>query len=97
MSLSRKTIKYRILKLESDTTKQLTQDLSSCKYFSICVDESTDITSSARLAIFSRFCKGDELCEEMVTLLTLPERTTGAEICKASINKFSSRQIDISK
>ena len=95
LSLSRKTVK--ILKLESDTTKQLTQDLSSCKYSSICVDESTDITSSGRLAIFSRFCKGDELCEEMVTLLTLSEHTTRAKICKASINEFSSCQIDISK
>ena len=97
LSLSRTTVKDRILKLESNTAKQLTQDLSSCKYFSICIDESTDITSSARLAIFSRFCKGDEICEEMVALLTLPERTTGATMCKAAINEFSSRQIDISK
>ena len=33
----------------------------------------------------------------MVALLTLPERTTGAEICKTVINKFCFRQIDISK
>ena len=71
LSLSRKVVKDRILKLESDTTKQLTQDLSSCKFFSVCIDESREITSSARLAIFSRFCKGDELYEEMVALLTL--------------------------
>ena len=67
------------------------------KFFSICIDENTDITSSRRLAIFSRFCKGDKLCEEMVALLTLPERTTGAKICKAVINEFCCRQIDISK
>ena len=97
LSLSRKTVKDRILKLESNAAKQLTQELSSCKYFSICIDESTDITSAARLAIFSRFCKGDETCEEMVALLTLPERTTEAAMCKAAINEFSSRQIEISK
>ena len=33
----------------------------------------------------------------MVALLTLPERTTGAEICKTVINEFCSSQIDISK
>ena len=65
--------------------------------FSICIAESTDITSSARLALFSHFCKGDELCEEIVALLTLPEHTTGTEISKAVINKFCSCQIDISK
>ena len=33
----------------------------------------------------------------MVALLTLPGGTTGAEICKGAINKFSFREIDISK
>ena len=33
----------------------------------------------------------------MVAFLTLPERITGAEICKAVINQFCSRQINISK
>ena len=82
--------------MQSNITKQLKQDLSSCKYFSICIDESTDIISSAKLPS-SRFCKGDKICEEMVALLTLPERTTRAEKCKAAVNEFSFRQIDISK
>ena len=80
MSASRKTAKDRIPKLDSDTTEQSTQGLSSCKFFTICIDESTDITSSARLVIFYLSCKGDEICEGMVALLTLPERTTGAKI-----------------
>jgi len=33
----------------------------------------------------------------MVALLTLPERTTGFELCKTAISEFSSLQIDISK
>ena len=33
----------------------------------------------------------------MVAYLKLPERTTGAKICKAAKNEFSSRQIGISK
>lgn len=97
LSVSSETVKDRILKLEKNTAEQLTNDLSSCKFFSICVDEITDITSSARLAIFSRFCRGDEVCEEMVALVTLPEHTTGAEICKAVVNELSIRQIHISK
>ncbi|XP_063856091.1 protein FAM200A-like isoform X1 [Scylla paramamosain] len=97
LSVSRKTVKDRILKLERNTAEQLTKDLSSCKFFSICVDESTDITSSARLAIIARFCRGDEVCEEMVALASLPEHTTGAEICKTVVNELSTRQIDIAK
>ena len=37
LSMSRKAVKDRILQLESDTTKQLTQDLSSFKFFSVCI------------------------------------------------------------
>ena len=44
-----------------------------------------------------RFYKGDEIREDIVALLTLPERTSHAEICKAAINEFSSRRIGISK
>lgn len=55
LSVSRKTVKDRIFKMERNTTDQLTKDLASCKFFSLCVDESTDITSSARLAIFLDF------------------------------------------
>ncbi|XP_069185921.1 EPM2A-interacting protein 1-like, partial [Procambarus clarkii] len=39
LPVSRKTVKDRILKLERNTAEQLTKDLSSCKFFSICVDE----------------------------------------------------------
>ncbi|XP_069176506.1 EPM2A-interacting protein 1-like, partial [Procambarus clarkii] len=39
LPVSRKTVKNRILKLERNTAEQFTKDLSSCKFFSICVDE----------------------------------------------------------
>ena len=42
-----------------------------------------------------RFCKGGEICEGMVAVLTLPERPPGPEICRQIINEFSSHQIDI--
>lgn len=67
------------------------------KFLSFCFDESTDVTSSARLAIITQFCRGDEICKELVNLVTLPEHATGAEICKAIVNKLSNQQIDLSK
>ncbi|XP_076060038.1 general transcription factor II-I repeat domain-containing protein 2A-like isoform X5 [Oratosquilla oratoria] len=97
LSVSRKTVKDRILKLERNTAKQLSKDLASCKFFSISVHEITDITSSTKLAIFARFCRIDKVCEELVNLVTLPECINGVEICKAVMNELSIRQIHISK
>ena len=52
---------------------------------------------NARLTYFLNFVKGDEACEEMVALVTLPDHITKAEICKAVMNKLLTREIDISK
>ncbi|XP_076365948.1 protein FAM200A-like [Tachypleus tridentatus] len=73
------------------------KDIGSYKLFFICLGESTGVTSSAKLAIIARLCRGDEICEELVNLVTLPKHTTGVEICKALVNKLSSRQVDLSK
>lgn len=68
--------------MEKNKSEQLTKDLTSCE--------------SDTLAIFSQFCR-DKVREEMVALLTLPECTTGAEICKTVVVELSTRQIDISE
>jgi hypothetical protein len=33
----------------------------------------------------------------LVNLVSLPENTTGAEICKAVVNELTNRQLDLSK
>lgn len=80
--------------MERNTAERLIKDLSSCNFFLyLCWWK----YESARLAIFSQFCRHDEVCEEMVSLVTLPEHTTRAEICKAVMNELSTWQIHISK
>ncbi|XP_062927408.1 copper homeostasis protein cutC homolog isoform X1 [Mobula hypostoma] len=97
LPVSRNTVKDRILMMGTNITEQLTKDLSSCKFLSICLDESSHVTPSARLVIIARFCRGDEICEELVNFVTLSEHPTGAEICKAVIKELSGRQVNLSK
>jgi hypothetical protein len=72
LRVSRNTIKDRILKMKTNLADQLTKDTGSCKFLSTCLDKSTDVTSSTRLAIIAHFCSGDEIREELVNLVTLP-------------------------
>lgn len=51
LPVSRNTIKSRILEMEKDVSKQLIEDIKKVETFSICLDESTDITSHARLSL----------------------------------------------
>ena len=51
LPVSRNTVKVRIINLNSNIENQLKEDFKLCQAFSICLDESTDVTSPARLAI----------------------------------------------
>lgn len=48
LPITRNTVKDRILKIAKNITNQQFADFKLCNVFSICLDESTDITGSAR-------------------------------------------------
>lgn len=51
----------------------------------ICLDETTDIKSSNRLAIIANFPKENKTHEELLNLTNIPERTTGID-CEVVVN-----------
>ncbi|XP_055380766.1 zinc finger BED domain-containing protein 5-like [Condylostylus longicornis] len=97
LQMSRNTIKQRILKMSINISEQLQTDINSCDFFSICLDETTDINSSARLAIFARYSKGNEIREELLKLANIPERTRGADICEVVVNELKSPNLNVKK
>ncbi|GFT14984.1 general transcription factor II-I repeat domain-containing protein 2A [Trichonephila clavipes] len=66
--LSRNTMKDRILKLVENVTDQQKSDINSAPFISLCLDESIDITKSARLAVFARYCVGNIIKEELIAI-----------------------------
>lgn len=75
--------------MNANIESQIQEHLNTCNFFSISLDETTDITSSARLAIITRYFHGDFVHEELINLENLPQNTTG--------KMFLKRQIDLSK
>lgn len=59
--MNRNTVKDRVLKMSANILHQLYNDINSCDCISICFDETTNIMSSARLAIIARFPKENEM------------------------------------
>ncbi|XP_073436047.1 general transcription factor II-I repeat domain-containing protein 2-like [Dendrobates tinctorius] len=97
LPLSRNIIKHRIMRLNTNVQHQLKRDISECKYFSISLDETTDVTSHAQLAIIGRYSDGLTMREELIKLVSVPTSTSGSEICKVVIQTFRDLSIDISK
>lgn len=81
VSLSRRTVVRRIEDMSSDVETSLKVLASTFKSFSIALDESVDVTSTAQLAVFIRGV--DEsfvLTEELLELEPINGTTTGQDI-----------------
>lgn len=52
-------------------------DLTKTQFFSLAIDESTDISDVAQMAVFIRYVLNNNYKEELLTLLPLHDRTTG--------------------
>ncbi|KAK1346595.1 hypothetical protein QTO34_000452 [Cnephaeus nilssonii] len=97
LPLSRNIIKVQIMRLNTNVQHQLKRDIRKCKYFSISLDETTDVTSHAQLAIIGRYSDGLTKREELIKLVSVSTSKSGSEICKVVIQTFRDLSIDISK
>ena len=95
--LSRNTVKARILDMADNVSHQQNKNLSFCNFLSICRDDSTDITGSARLAIFGRYLVNDTIREELISLASSETTTRGIDICNAVVKQLTERKLDLSK
>ncbi|GFW30447.1 transposable element Tc1 transposase [Trichonephila clavipes] len=72
-------------------------DINSAPFISLCLDESIDITKSARLAVFARYCAGNIIKEELIAITSLLTTTEGTDICTAVRNSLAEKEIDLKK
>ncbi|XP_050521325.1 general transcription factor II-I repeat domain-containing protein 2A-like [Daktulosphaira vitifoliae] len=95
LPISRNTVKERILCMSGDISNQLQTDLASADFFSICLDESTDVTSQARVAVFVLFISVNIMKEELIKLITISTKTTGRDIMDEVHKEFINLKINI--
>ncbi|XP_058027186.1 general transcription factor II-I repeat domain-containing protein 2-like [Ahaetulla prasina] len=93
MPLGRDTVEDRVQRMASDVSQQLTTDLQKAACYSMCLAESTDVNNRATLAVILHYAVGDVMREELVKLVSLPERTRGIDIYKAVMEAFLSQDI----
>ncbi|GBP17497.1 General transcription factor II-I repeat domain-containing protein 2A [Eumeta japonica] len=80
-SLSRRTVVRRIEMMANDIKTILTGRMAGFESFSIALDESTDLSDTAQLAIFIRGVdKEFTVTEELLALQPLNKTTTGEDV-----------------
>ena len=95
--MSANTVKRRIKRIADDIENQIIKIVKNSPFYSIQLDESTDVSNKALLLCFVRVeCEG-ELQEELLCSLNLPGRTISFEILKALDSYFLEHGIEWKK
>lgn len=82
--LSDNTISRRVNLIGSDIESNLKSDLEKCQWFSLALDESTDICDTAQLVFWVRYTIDMEnYHENILALIPLKEQTRGEDIFNA--------------
>ena len=96
--LNRKTVASRIQEASIDIERQLKSDIDACDFYSLALDESTDICDTAQLAVFIRLILPDfTVKEELLGMVSLKGTTTGRDIKSALVQLLENHQISSSK
>ena len=95
--MSAKTIKDRTIKMCSNITTQLIEDLKLVSALSIAVDESCDINDTAQVSLFVRFISHSGPKEELLGLLPLKGQTRGEDIANAVKECMDKHHIPLDK
>lgn len=95
--LSNNTVKRRIEEMSENIKQQLISALKRSDFYSLQLDESTDIADNANLLAFVRFETNESVEEEMLFCRPLPTSTTGADIFNCLDGFMKENEIDWSK
>jgi hypothetical protein len=80
--LSNDTVSRRISDIASNVKEQLIEKVNASKYYSIHLDESTDISNMAHILTFIRFEDEESIKEELLFFEPFLARTTSNDIFK---------------
>ena len=84
VSLSRRTVTRRIFDIQNHIEGKLKDVLHDCKYYSLALDESTDVTDVSQLLIYTRAINSSfEVHEELLKLASLHGTTKGVDVFNA--------------
>lgn len=98
IQLNRMTIQRRIMSLSGNIVEQLNEKTKSIEFFSLALDESTDISSTAQLLIFIRAVTQDfDVFEELLGMCSLKGQTRGVDVLNVLLDECAKTDLNLSK
>ena len=97
-SLSRFTVSRRIDQLAENIQETLKERINNCATYSLALDECTDISDTAQLAVFVRGVTDTfEITEEFLDMASMSSTTTGQDISDQVLQLMNKFELDPGK
>jgi hypothetical protein len=95
ISLSRRTVVRRIHEMSENVSSSLRSRIASFQFFSLALDESTDASDTAQLAVFIRGIDSEfTITEELLSLVPMKGTTTGKDVFNAVLKVMGDFNLD---
>uniref|UniRef100_A0A3P8VP17 Uncharacterized protein n=1 Tax=Cynoglossus semilaevis TaxID=244447 RepID=A0A3P8VP17_CYNSE len=83
MPLSAKTVHDRTIMMANHVEETQVKDINAAPFFSLALDESTDVSHMSQFSVIARYAAGDTLREESLAVLPIKGSTRGEDLFKS--------------
>lgn len=83
MPLSSRTVHDCTIVMANQVEETQVKDINAAPFFSLALDESTDVSHLLQFSVIARYAAGDTLCEESLAVLPIKGPTRGEDLFKS--------------
>uniref|UniRef100_A0A3B3Y521 SPIN-DOC-like zinc-finger domain-containing protein n=1 Tax=Poecilia mexicana TaxID=48701 RepID=A0A3B3Y521_9TELE len=97
MPLSARTVHDRTIMMANQVEETQVKDINAAPFFSLALDESTDVSHLAQFSVIARYAAGDTLREESLAVLPIKGSTRGEDLFKSFMEFACEKNLPMDK
>ena len=97
MPLSARTVHDRSIMMANQVEETQIKDINAATYFSLTLDESTDVSHLSQCSIIARYAAGDTLREESLAVLPMKGTTRGEDLFTSFMEFAKEKKLQMDK
>uniref|UniRef100_A0A3B4XJK6 HAT C-terminal dimerisation domain-containing protein n=1 Tax=Seriola lalandi dorsalis TaxID=1841481 RepID=A0A3B4XJK6_SERLL len=97
MPLSARTVHDRTIMMANQVEETQVKDINTAPFFSLALDESTDVSHLSQFSVIARYAAGDTLREESLAVLPIKGSTRAEDLFKSFMEFAHEKNIPMDK